>query len=85
MDSGFKVRENFLRRQAARLGLRLEKSRGKKWSINNQGGYRIIDTQRNTIVYGSRYELTIEDVTSYLNEYEKKIRNKSKKTHRIDL
>lgn len=68
-----KVRENFSRRRAARLGLMLKKSRGKKWSIDNKGGYSLI-TFDNIIHAGEKYDLTIEQVEALLDVHEKQMR-----------
>ncbi|MHB1420389.1 MAG: hypothetical protein ACYCX4_12545 [Bacillota bacterium] len=74
MDNDFKVKENFLRRQAKRLGLFLSKSKAQKWSVDNQGGYRIIRPKGNIVMYGKRYELSFGDAERILNEIEKKVR-----------
>lgn len=73
-NSNEKTRENYLRRQAKRLGLALAKSRAKKWSIDNQCGYMIIDLVRNFVIFGEKWNLTLDDVAALLNEYEEKIR-----------
>ena len=65
-----KVRENYLRRWAGRLGMLLKKSRGRLWSVENQGGYMIVDPAGSSILHGERYELTIEDVERILTESE---------------
>ncbi|MGI6225746.1 MAG: hypothetical protein ACOYJ1_05760 [Peptococcales bacterium] len=78
MDSSKeKVRENYLRRQADRLGWALRKSRAKKWSIDNQGGYMIIDPFTNSVVFGEKYDLDLKDVEKILNEQEEKLRNQN--------
>lgn len=69
-----KVRENYLRRQASRLGLCLKKSKAKKWSIDNQCGYMILDADTSFILWGDRYQLEIDEVAELLNEYEEKIK-----------
>ena len=68
-----KVRENYLRRQAARLGHVIEKSRGRKWSVNDRLGWRVLD-QGGQIVGGEKYELTIDDVEGILNGIEARVR-----------
>ena len=74
---GDKVRENYLRRKAARLGLSLKKSRAKKIHIDDFGGYMITDPYNgNAIVRGSRFELDIEDVAEFLDEYEQTLKEK---------
>ncbi len=70
-----KVRENYLRRQAKRLGLVLRKSRAKKINLDDLGGYRIVDLYGNYVVAGSRFELDIEDVAEFLNGYEENLKN----------
>ncbi len=75
---GGKVRENYLRRKAARLGLSLKKSRAKKIHIDNFGGYMIIDPYTNAVVQGSRFELDLEDVAEFLDEYEQALKEKVK-------
>ncbi len=74
-DMSDKVKENYLRRQAKRLGLWLQKSRAKKWSLHNQCGYTIIDPYKNTCVWGPDCQLDLNDVEQLLNEYEEKIKS----------
>jgi hypothetical protein len=69
-----KVRENFLRRQAKRLNLNIQKSRAKKWSIDNQGGYMVTDGSSNAARWGLKYELGIDDVEKLLDEYEESLK-----------
>jgi hypothetical protein len=68
-----KVRENYLRRWAKRLGLILRKSRAKRLSLDNYGGYQII-TINNWIYAGERYNLDLEDVEGVLEAYEAQLR-----------
>lgn len=67
------VYEHFYRRQAKRLNLELQKSRGKKWSIKNRLGYRIVDAS-NHVLYGENYELTIGEAVKLLEELEAKFK-----------
>jgi hypothetical protein len=69
-----KVKANYLRRQAKRLDITLEKSKGKKWSHENQKGWRIL--QDNRIVLGEKFELNLQDVENYLDNLEKELRSK---------
>ena len=73
MKTEEKVRENRYRRWAKRLGLFLKKSKGKLWSINNQGGYMIIDIESNIILCGEKFDLSLDNVGDWLEEYEQKI------------
>ena len=65
-----KTRENYLRRQAKRLDLFLMKSKAKKWSFHNRCGYRICDLYSDACLWGSDFELDIDDVQKLLDEYE---------------
>jgi hypothetical protein len=67
------VYEHFYRRQAKRLTLELQKSRGKKWSVKNRLGYRIVDAN-NHVLYGENYELTIGEAVKLLDELEAKLK-----------
>lgn len=68
------VEENRVRRQAKRLGMMISKSRGKKWNVDNQMGYMIVDGYTNGIVAGSKYELSLDEVEEWLTDYEKQIK-----------
>jgi hypothetical protein len=74
MEKIDKVYENKLRRQAKRLGLFLSKSSGRAWSLDNQLGYRLMESSKGLVIAGERFELTIEDVEKYLEEYENELR-----------
>jgi len=74
MDTQEKVRENYYRRMAKRQNLWLKKSRAKRWSVDNQLGYMIMDPYVNTIVYGVRFNLSLDEVAKFLEDYEQEIR-----------
>jgi hypothetical protein len=63
-----KRREDRLRRFARRQGLALRKSRVRRPHLDDHGGYRIIDADRNYIVAGEKFNLTLDDVDDYLRE-----------------
>jgi len=65
MEKEIKRREDRVRRQLAEQGLALRKSRASTFSADDQGGYRIIDTQFNRVEAGERFELTLEDAEAY--------------------
>jgi hypothetical protein len=54
--------ESRARRAAKRIGLKARRSRWRRDSIDNLGGFMLVDPDRNMIVAGSRYDLTPEDV-----------------------
>jgi hypothetical protein len=68
MNQEEKVRENRLRRMAARQGLTLEKSRRRDdWAVDF-GKYRLVD-DRNIVVVGASqhaFELSLDEVETYL-------------------
>ena len=54
--------ENRARRAAKRVGLVARKSRWRADSIDNLGGFMLIDAYRNEVVDGARFDLTAQDV-----------------------
>jgi len=69
-----KAHENFLRDKARRLGLLLQKSRARYWSIDDQGEWMVLDPNTNIIISGEKFSLTVEDVEKFLDGYEEKLR-----------
>ncbi len=59
------AREARARRALAKDGYTLAKDRAKTWSINHQGGYRIINPSYNVIVAGENFDLELEDVEAW--------------------
>ncbi len=57
--------ESRARRAARRVGLAARKSRWRANSIDNHGGFMIVDPMNNWVVHGSRYDLSAEDVIDY--------------------
>lgn len=57
--------ESALRHRAAREGFSLRKSRARE-SVDNLGGWMIVDSNRNAVVAGERFDLTGEDVERVL-------------------
>jgi hypothetical protein len=83
-----KVKENYCRRWAKRLGLTLHKSRAKKKSKNNLMGYMIRDQYSYFCIAGSLYDLNLDQVAKFLEEYEKdsqKIKDKKMDEPNLDL
>jgi hypothetical protein len=76
-ETDTKVYENYLRRWAKRLGVQLKKSRA-RWSLDNIGGYQIIDPTFNGILAGERFNLSLEGVDEYLTWLEKEQRKTMK-------
>ena len=55
-----------LRRLAAKHDLGLHKSRDRSQHLDNLGGFMIVDTGRNAVVAGDRYDLDLDDVADFL-------------------
>lgn len=59
-----------LRRQAAKLGYRFGKSNWRKDTIDNLGGYRIVEIDRNICVDGYRFDCSLDDVAAFIERQE---------------
>ncbi len=57
------------RRAARRVGLVASRTRWRKGSIDNYGGFMVIDPNRNCPVLGDRWDLSAEDVIEYCASY----------------
>jgi hypothetical protein len=57
--------ESRARRAAKRNHLIARKSRWRRGSIDNVGGFMLIDLYGNYVVAGSRFELSAQDVINY--------------------
>lgn len=57
--------ENKVRYALNKAGYGLHKSR-RSISIDNLGGYMIVDLECNAVVAGCRYDLSLEDVSEWL-------------------
>ena len=60
--------ESKARRAAKRVGLRATKSRWRKDSIDNYGGFQLVDVYTNTVVDGSRYDLSPDDAVEFCSK-----------------
>lgn len=69
METGQHERnEQRVRRIARRQGYELHRDRAGVWSFNHQGGWQIVDAERNWLVAGERFDLRLEDVEAWLAE-----------------
>ena len=78
MEISIKTRENRVRRQLARQGYRLHKSRGNGrvyskgvcvgLNPDDYGGYMIVDAGTNGVMAGERFDLSLEDVEGFASE-----------------
>lgn len=69
MKNTNKNREQGLRYALNKAGYSLRKSR-QAIGGDNLGGYMIICQDNNAVAYGSRYELSLDDVQEWLNGIE---------------
>lgn len=67
VDTAEKARENRLRKQAARQGYGIKKSRAKE-SLDNRGGYMVFNLAFNSIEFGARFDATLDDIEAFLKE-----------------
>ena len=77
-SSETRIRENRVRRQLARQGYRLHKSRTdgcvygrgifQGLNANDYGGYVITDASTNMIVADERFDLSLEDIEQWVAE-----------------
>lgn len=65
MEKEIKRREDRVRRQLAKQGLILRKSRVSTPSADDQGGYMIVDAQFNRIEVGERFDMSLEEVEAF--------------------
>ena len=56
------------RRAAQRIGLLARKSRWRRDTVDNHGGYMLIEPYRNLVVAGCWFDLTAADVVELCNE-----------------
>jgi hypothetical protein len=65
MITSNKTFEQRARRAAKRIGLIAKKSRWRAGSIDNRGGFMLIEPYSNGVVSGSRFDLSAQDVLDY--------------------
>lgn len=65
-DEEIKAREDKARKQLAKQGYSLKKSRAQTYTADNQGGYMIL--QDGIIQAGERFDMTLEDVEKFITE-----------------
>jgi hypothetical protein len=58
-----------LRRKLNKLGYTMKKTNCRRNSIDNFGGYAIIDIACNAIVRGSRFDLDLDDIDQFISEF----------------
>jgi hypothetical protein len=63
-----KAIEQKARRAARRVNLDAQKSRWRLNSIDNYGGFRIVDPYLNAVVAGDRYSLSAEQVIEFCRQ-----------------
>ncbi|HTQ40087.1 MAG TPA: hypothetical protein VMJ32_13765 [Pirellulales bacterium] len=65
LDRQEKSREISLRRKAGRFGYLVRRSR-RQLSVDNEGGYMLVDIESNSVAAGSRFELSLDDLEAFL-------------------
>ncbi len=74
-----KVRENASRRKAKRLGLELYKSRARKIHLEDRGLYRLVNETTGHVVAGDRFDLDLQAIESFLDQYEETLKGSGMK------
>ena len=57
--------EAALRGRLRRRGLALRKSRA-SISVDNHGGYQVLEARQNVVIAGRRFDLSLEDVAEWI-------------------
>ena len=65
-----KALEHRARRAARRVGLLARKSRWRSDTVDNLGGFMLVDPMTNLVVNGSRFDLSAEYVIDYCSDTE---------------
>jgi hypothetical protein len=60
--------ESRVRRLARREGYVVRKSRAREWRYNDQTEFRLIEPERNLIVLGERFDVSLDDIETWLAE-----------------
>ena len=58
------------RRAAKRVGLVASKTRWRKDSVDNFGGFMLIDASSNVVTCGTRWDMSAEEVIEYCREFD---------------
>src|SRR5262245_47912332 len=69
MEISERAAEARIRRAAKRLKLQVVKSRWRLGSVDNYGGYQIVDPQLYCVLHGRRFDLSVDEVAHYLALY----------------
>lgn len=62
--------ESAIRKRFTRRGYSLHKSR-KAESVDNLGGYMVVDDRFNAIVAGERFDMFLEDLEEWVKEFDR--------------
>jgi len=63
--------ESGARRAARKVGLVAKKSRWRRDSMDNRGGFMLIEPNRNAIVAGEKFNLSADDVVRFCQAQER--------------
>jgi hypothetical protein len=70
--------EDRVRSIAKRQGYALHKDKAGVWSFNHQGGWQIVDAERNWLVAGERFDLSLDAVEHWLIEDQEATANRAR-------
>lgn len=57
------------RRAAKRVGLVAKKSRSRRATVDNHGGFMIIEPRSNAVVAGQRFNCSADDVVAFCQDW----------------
>jgi hypothetical protein len=67
MSASTLIHENRVRKLAASRGYRVEVSR-EPLQRDNEGRFRLIESDRNMVVLGERFDASLDDIEAYLTK-----------------
>lgn len=67
-EAAYARRKARLQRLARKHGFRFYKSNWRRDTIDNRGGYRLIDTDWNLCIGGVRFDMDLDEVEAVLND-----------------
>jgi hypothetical protein len=68
MKPGYSI--SALRRRSQKVGVSFGKSRWRKDSVDNLGGYQVINVAGNFVIAGSRFDADLHDVVTVIEDME---------------
>jgi hypothetical protein len=71
------VSDSTARRAAKKAGLLAKRSRRRANTVDNRGGFMLLDPTRNVVIDGARFELTSQQVVDISKAYNQTVKSRS--------